>query len=1224
MNFTMPRNMLLIPLTVLACLTGMTMPVNADDTEIFQVTANSSVSGRPKVLILFDDSGSMRTEITGQRPEYDPTKTDYDGGIDGAEFDRLYWSTDGTPPQPGGGAETQWFTKTLNRCESSSGGLNNQGFFSTGGAQRWEGSRTEESCETICSATGAAPTGWGRWFPARWCRNRGGTLTSTCTNETIPGGWSDLSRSDNSPVHVECKVDITNSEPGNGPSVADGYALDNVPDAQVFGGATPADSNVDWGNQGYTFYSANYVDYWYDDSLIEDRARIDIAKDVISNLISANTGVDFGLATFNDNTNGQDEDGGRIISRIISDMSPTERSNLVDMVNDDLTPGGWTPLCESAYEIYRYLAADEVLFGKKRDTGGTPDRDLPVRDTAAEDGDDYISPTSDCAYVYVILMTDGLPTHDNEATEAIELLTGKTCREFPDDISGNGNPKSCLPELAEYMASNDLDGDDSNGDQFGITYTIGFDLTPPAGWTGPDLLEETATLGGGLYYGANSATALSAAFQGALLSILSTESTFTSPAVAVDTFTRTESRDDVYYAMFKPDDRIDWRGNIKKLKVAAVDNSLAIVDKNGDGAIDPATGFIKDDADTFWSTDDGGLVEEGGVGELLANRNPSTRTILINTGDAGILEAFNSSNITYDAFDGLSSAAELYALFGVSGGPALETVIAYGQGYGINPDGSSTGSAREWVFGDPLHSQPLILNYGALGSYDMADPDLRVIVGTNAGFLHMFGNDDGQEDWAFFPKELASILNQRRVNSLSNDHVYGLDLTPVAYTQDVNGDGTISSSDGDKAWVYVGMRRGGRSIYAMDVSNPSSPRFLWAKGADVTGMSEMGFTWSSPVVTKIPGYVDDNDVLKPVVVVGAGYDLNKDGSGVGTDDSMGRGVFILDAETGAVVRTITPAAATATNLNVPGLVDSVPAEVTLLDSNGDELTDRLYLTDTGGNIWRVDIGSTIPTSTATESWRVVKFAQLAASGAANDRRFFNAVDAVRIRANDGTAIDVLMVGSGDRTDPLGMDVDNAFYLLRDLRTAPYTTDEPSIGRCNDPDDAEASVDFRCSLPLLTSALYDITDDDLNSSTLEVRETAQDSLASSLGWKLQLTGTGEKSLSDSITIAGRVAFTTFTPASIITNINTCEPRSGEGKLYVVDIYNGERQIIPLGPIIPDTPSVIVIDDEISFVLPPGTPPRTPDPDNPPDCNNGVCNLYETFPAPFGNYWYREEY
>jgi type IV pilus assembly protein PilY1 len=1217
MNFTMPRSMLLIPFVAVVCLAGLTIPVSADDTEVFQVTASSSIAERPKVIILFDDSGSMNTVIPGQRPPYDPNKTDYDGGIDGSDFERVYWSDDENPPQPGGGAETRWFNKSLNRCESSFNGLDNQGFFSTGGAQRWQGSRTEEVCVTLCNGS---PVDF--WWN---CLAPGNVITTQCANEDIAGNWSNLGSGDNSPVHVECKVDVTNDEPGNGPNVADGFPLDGVLDNQVYGATTAEDSNLDWGGTAYTFYSANYVDYWYDDSLTVARSRLDIAQDVISNLIATNSSIDFGLAIFNNNDDGEGEDGGRIITRIISDMSSTERTNLVDMVNDDLTGNGWTPLCESAYEVYRYLTGESVLFGLNRSTVPTvpgdpdsPDTDLPVRDLAAESGEDYIAPTSDCAYVYVILMTDGLPTYDDEATQAIEDLTGKTCRNWPDDIDDNSqeinDPKNCLPELAEYMANTDLDGDETNGNQFGLTYTIGFDLELPADWVGPTLLEEAAALGGGVYYSAESADQLKQAFDGAVLNILSTESTFTSPAVAVDTFTRTESRDDIYYAMFKPDDRVDWPGNIKKLKIAVTDDGLMIVDKNGDAAIDPATGFIKADADTFWSSDDGGAVLEGGVGELLANRDPATRAIYTNTGVGGGLETFNSTNLTYDAF-GLASSAELFAYFGVSSQAALDTAIAYGQGFGINADGSSTGSARDWIFGDPLHSQPIILNYGALGGFDENNPDLRVLVGTNAGFLHMFGDTDGQEDWAFFPKEYGAILNQRRINGVSNNHVYGLDLTPVVRTKDVNRDGTISSSDGDEAWVYSGMRRGGRDLYALDVSNPNSPSFLWRNGAADPGLLELGWTWSAPVVTTIPGYSDNAGVPKPVVIVGAGYDPNKDSSGVGTVDSMGRGVFIFDAQTGAVVRSITPATGTSINLQEAAILHSVPAKVAILDSNGDELTDRLYFADTGGNIWRVDIGSTLPTPSTSETWKIVKFAQLNGGTIATDRRFFNAVDVVRIRTQDQAA-DVVMIGSGDRANPLGTDVNNAFYLLRDFQTAPYNTDAPAT--C-DPDDLDYVADFRCALPLQTGNLFDITSDVLNSGTVQEIADAKAALAGAAGWQLRLTGDGEKSLSDSITIEGKVAFTTFTPAEMVTTGVDCRPRSGQGLLYLVDIYDGERDLVQLGDIIPDTPSVIVKDGEF-FIVPPPRPGTPPGDGN----RDGIIEINKFFPAPFGNYWYREEY
>jgi type IV pilus assembly protein PilY1 len=386
-------------------------------------------------------------------------------------------------------------------------------------------------------------------------------------------------------------------------------------------------------------------------------------------------------------------------------------------------------------------------------------------------------------------------------------------------------------------------------------------------------------------------------------------------------------------------------------------------------------------------------------------------------------------------------------------------------------------------------------------------------------------------------------------------------------------------------------------------------------------------------VTRIPGYADGDGVAKPVLVVGAGYDDDKYDKGrVDDDRDTGRGVFILDAATGAVVRSITPADGSATNLNVPGLEDSVPAKVSLLDSNGDELADRMYFTDTGANIWRVDIGSTLPTSPANESWQVVKFAELAADGAENDRRFFNAVDIVRIRDNV-QALDVIMVGSGDRANPLGTDVNNAFYLLRDKQTAPYTTDapDPDSAECDPGDDAFVA-DFRCVLPLGSDDsddpghLFDITSNVLNVGTEQQLAIAIPALNAAAGWKLELEGDGEKSLSDSITIGGKVAFTTFIPATVIEDANTCELQSGDGRLYIVDIYDGERDFVTLGPIIPDTPSVIVIDGEISVILPPGTP-NGGDGDGDGDgdglCPGGICNI-GTFPAPFGNYWYREDY
>ena len=44
------------------------------------------------------------------------------------------------------------------------------------------------------------------------------------------------------------------------------------------------------------------------------------------------------------------------------------------------------------------------------------------------------------------------------------------------------------------------------------------------------------------------------------------------------------------------------------------------------------------------------------------------------------------------------------------------------------------------------------------------------------------------------------------------------------------GNGILQPGDNDIVQLFVSMRRGGRYIYAMDVTNPDAPKFLWKKG----------------------------------------------------------------------------------------------------------------------------------------------------------------------------------------------------------------------------------------------------------------------------------------------------------------------------------------------------------------------------------------------------------
>ncbi|GAB3315951.1 pilus assembly protein [Haliea atlantica] len=1241
--------------------------VKADDTEIYQAEFSVSTGARPKVLIVFDDSGSMATMVDQQRPAYDPEE-DYERSVPN---NRIYWSTDGSVPSRN---SDNWFSADRNRCASSWSLLESEGKFTTDRARRWVDSRVEEGdCYWGCPQGQSYRRENRRWgcyeyvttteeqtscvtderrvseqeYDA-WLANGGegerrcvrGFLffcleygyfirEESCTTETvttsewvyrqdrqyicesntvIPGAWQALSDDVNNPTHVECLNDVTGGLTDNGSGVGSGFPQAGVANGSEFGPSP--DPSVEWGGQAYTFYTSHYMNWYHDDSLVEARSRLDIAQDVISGIIRTNPGIDFGLMEFNY------DDGGRVVRRIIEDMSADERSQLVDMVNR-IDHAGSTPICESMYEAYRYLSGDTVYYGNDSRSGGDGNGvyDVLSRDTRAERNGRYLSPTTDCAYTYVILMTDGFPQRDTGANNRIETLTGKRCKRYRD--ADGDNTTNCLPELAEYMANTDLDGDDTNGNQFGITYTIGFT-------TDQELLSDAAEKGKGEYYTANNAQELTEAFQGAIVSILSTDTTFTSPAVAVDTFTRTQSRDEIFYAMFKPGDSVNWPGNIKKLKLQTTDGEAVLVDANGAPAIDPSTGFIKDTAVTFWgNSQDGGLVEEGGVGALLAARDPASRSLYINTGSGGDLESLVPDNITADAF-GVGSDAELYARFGVSSSGALTRQINWARGYdAYDQDGDgNTDDRQRWVLGDILHSQPLVLNYGARGGFTEDSPDLRLVVGTNAGFVHMFGADDGAEDWAFFPKELAHILQLRRRDALSSDNIYGMDLTPTAYTLDVDADGTLDSGDGDKAWVFLGMRRGGYAYYALDVSNPESPEFLWTINPDSSGFAELGQTWSQPVVTHIPGYADNDGVAKPVLIFGAGYDTGKDGSGPASPDSRGRGLYIVDAETGSLVWSVTPAANSATNLRETGLVHSVAAPVTTLDSNGDELTDRIYFADTGGNVWRVDLaGNALPTG-SQETWQINKLASLNRGGTSTDRRFFNAPDVVRIRF-DGRPVDAVLIGSGDRTNPNATDVDNRFYMIRDYQISPYTGARPSTADCG----GDSAGDNRCLLPYTDTSFYDITSNLLNSEQEDEQTAALEGLRSANGWRLDLGGDGEKVLAKSLTLDGTVYVTTFTPNNLLDDINVCEPNSGSGRLYAIDLFNGGRYVMPLGPIIPDTPSVHFGDDgRIRLLLPPGAPPGGPGGDDPGGdrCEGGVCDIDLVLRPPYGIHWFQEQY
>lgn len=1116
---------LLLGSFLLGVLLSFANTVWADETEIFRSSFDVSGS-RPKVLIVFDNSGSMDT-LAQSKPAYNPSTT-YPA-VGGVQSGRLYWAS-GSSGSPPGTDTNQWFNEARNRCASSYAPLANQGVFT----DRW------------------------------------GRLASSTGNT-----WSDsFSTSARDPAHVDCNDDIADSNNGNGSGAG---APGNGYPRNTTGGYGNRSTSVDDDWTTYRVYTANYMN-WYHSTELADRSRMDVARTVIANIINGNPGIDFGLAVFNDNGS-TTYNGGRVVRRIIENSTDAQRTQLVNMVNS-LTPQTWTPLCESMYEAYRYLSGGTLVYGNR-----AKGDDGPVKDNLAESpSGTYASPAGDCQYLYVILMTDGAPTYDTSANAAIETLTGKTCKSYAD---GNGGTnKNCLPELAEHMYTRDLDGNSSNGTQKAITYTIGFA-------TNQTLLSDTAALGGGKYYTAFSTEELTDAFQGAITDILSTSSSFTSPAVAVDSFSRTQSLDSVFLAMFLPKATTNWPGNIKKFKVTVNSSGVAsYIDANGAAALDTTTGQLKTTAVSFWGTTaDGPVVNKGGVGDLLLASNLDSRVIKFNTA-AGNLADLTTAGVTATNF-GAANDEALFGAFGVSSQTELNDLLAWVRGWTNN----AKTAKREWIMGDILNSRPTAINYGARGSYTKTNPDLRLLVGTNAGLLHLFRGDTGAESWAFAPRELAALHAQRRTDAESADALYGVDAPPVIYRFDANNDGSIKATDGDKVYAYVGLRRGGRVMYALDLTDPDSPSFMWKIDNTTTGFSELGQTWSTPTVTRIKGYSN------PVLVFGAGYDTSFDDKTTlasGTSAAMGRGVYVVDAVTGTLLWSATPGAASAKNKQVTAFTRSMAAPPTVMDGNGDGYTDRIYIPDVGGNIWRIDLAGTGIPSTDHTAWRVLQMATLAEANHAGDRRFFNAIEVARA-LESSKPFDALMIGSGDRTNPNATDNSDRFYMIRDYMTGVYTTNPPSKP-C-----AVVTSDPRCVLPVTHSTLYNASANLIQVGSEAEKVAAKTALGTAAGWYVNLTAaSGEKSLATSRTIAGTVYFPTFSPGGSALNANQCVPAAGTGRLYAVSLFDASAKLdfdasnsltlsdrsVVTGSMISDTPSIYAGSDRvIQLILPPGSVPTT---------------------------------
>ncbi len=747
--------------------------------------------------------------------------------------------------------------------------------------------------------------------------------------------------------------------------------------------------------QALTLRLGNYMNY--DESGVgASRRRIDVAKDVIRDLIDRTTGVRFGAMRFNY------QDGGRLIAACGTD--PATLKNQIDTITAD----GWTPLAETLAEAGLYFAGLDSWFNA---------------------GVTYTSPMEErCQKNYVIIMTDGEPTQDIDAKlTSTNYINGDIIGDYDNDGADPGsydsNGSDYLDDVAKYLYERDINptlGDGTSFDKQNIvTYTIGFQLDN-------DLLQETAANGGGEYYTASNYSTLSEAFYHIIANISEENAVFVAPVVPISRMNRTYAGDRIYLGFFKPQISGRWIGNIKRY---GLDNEGILYDANNVEATTPE-GLIKNNALSYWTTlgNDGPDVGAGGAAEVLQLLidGSGARNIYTYTGSEAALT--DASNALVDTNPAITNA-----LLGVAGDPDRVNLIE---------------TIRNSSLGDIIHSEPVVVYY----------PDIdktMIYAGANDGMLHCLDDASGNEIWSFIPPSQL----ERLTRLTDDDHDYFVDGSPVVYTNDSQmimiigerrGGHDYSALDitspSAPAWLYsIGP-------HILDPDPTNDP--------DTDTYEILGQSWGKPeratIATGAVATISDCELsiettAKDVFLIPGGYDNNQDLNTPSAADTVGKALFAVDVASGALVSAFN---FNDVNHHSLGMNHSI-VDLTALDHDGDGIYSRIYAGDLGGSVFAFKDDElmtftdtvTVPECSVSQtvvdgSWTAKKLFDASADGV--QRKIFYAPDAVAEELGE-----MIFFGTGDRADPGETAVVNRIYAVKNDWSSSATLTETDLVNVTD-------------------------------------------------------------------------------------------------------------------------------------------------------------------------------
>ncbi|HMM51371.1 MAG TPA: PilC/PilY family type IV pilus protein [Burkholderiaceae bacterium] len=516
-------------------------------------------------------------------------------------------------------------------------------------------------------------------------------------------------------------------------------------------------------------------------------------------------------------------------------------------------------------------------------------------------------------------------------------VDGKTYDVCENNVPGSGTDKASHQHMTTFTLGLGISGELEYCENYDSGACADFEAikqgtriwpTPTADdLTTVDDLWHAAVNGRGKYFSAKSPESLSKGVQKALAGV--SARTASAAAAATSNLEPVAGDNYAYVAMYTT---VDWDGDITARE------------------IDLAAGTVSDTP--IWSAQ--------AKLDTKVSASSDTRHVYFNGG--GTLKEFTPANLaTQKAANGFAPGpdnpngqlTQYAALTAAEQAQATQdSIINYLRGQTQHEDEGTNAwplyRDRKHALGDIVNGAPVYVrkppfaysddNYAQFVELKKNRKSV-VYAGANDGMLHAFDGDTGDELWAYIPTAVIPDLYKLADKSYPTNHRFYVD-GPI-----VVGDVCPATTCNANQWKTIlvgGLGKGGRAYYALDVTDPASPKLLWEFADD-----NLGYSYGNAILTKVSG--------QWAVIVASGYNNN-----VSPGDGKGR-LFVLKASDGSKLAEIV------TDNTVTDPSKSGIAKINNWVSNTslDNSTQHVYGGDLDGNVWRFDVVAKTATKITT-------------------------------------------------------------------------------------------------------------------------------------------------------------------------------------------------------------------------------------------------------------------